>query len=162
MGFRWKVTLADGSVKYPVSAKPVNGLPKIETPGYVTQVPILISHMNDVEAYDIGSQVAQAIQIWSGSLGYISHGKTFDQCVKRLSVMPVNSTPTTYVSAYGPAFRISNVVLVFEFLPGYGDDISDAELLRKLHLILDKIDSHLDSFWPMSQRLVSMFGGVYI
>ena len=161
MGFKWKVTLADGSVQYPVSTKRVNGLPKIETPGYVTQVPILISHMNDVDSSTIGYEITRAIYQWSSSLGYISHGKTLNECVKTLQAMPVNSTPTTYVSSYGPAFRISNVVLVFEFLPGYGDDITDAELLRKLHLILDKIDSHLGSLWPMNPRLVSMFGGVY-
>lgn len=161
MGFRWKVTLADGSVQYPVSTKRVNGLPKIETPGSVTKVPILISHTDDVDSSIIGSEITRAIYQYSSSMGYISHGKTLDACIKRLWAMPVNSTPTTYRSAYGPTFRISNVVLVFEFLPGYGDDVTDAELLRKLKLILGNIDSHLDSLWPMNLRLVSMFGGVY-
>ena len=83
MGFKWKVTLADGSVQYPVSTKRVNGLPKIETPGYVTQVPILISHQSYLNPSEIGYQITTSIRTWAAYMGAISHGQIFEFCVRQ-------------------------------------------------------------------------------
>lgn len=159
MGFKWKVTLGDGSVQYPVSGTRINGLPKVETTNTEIQVPILISHQSYINPDEIGYQITTAIRTWAWYMGQISHGKTFEFCVQAMRSVLINTTPPVYNSPEGPEFCISNVVLEFVFAPGYGDDVTDTDMRTKLNGIRDHIDSHLNDFWPMSSTLVSMFGG---
>ena len=92
-------------------------------------------------------------------MGAISHGQIFEFCVKEMRSVLINTAGPAWKSAEGPVFCISNVVLEFEFAPGYGDDVTDTDMRTKLNIIRDHIDSHLNDFWPMSPTLVSMFGG---
>lgn len=160
MGFRWKVTLGDGSVQYPVSAHPVNGLPKIQTLDYVKQLPIQISHPSDMSSVEIGYEIVECIRQNAWIIWNVSHGKSLQDCIATLQVLDVSTSQPVYMSSTGNPYCISHAVLVFQFRPGYGDDVNDAQMAGHISSIRERIDSHLNDIWPRETTLVTLLGGV--